>query len=587
MAGTLTRCWVIEDAIGGKYYVDFLFDAVMSISTAVASSIVVSPDNGSTEYTVSTASMISTANNRYLRIEVDSTFRDAVFAEGDADKSTLEVKLTAGAFKDNAENNCSAIAYTDNIRCHVISTAFSTMQSYEVADADGKIDYYLPKNITVDFYDVLVNNGITVNGYGESTILSNFEAVTINATKDYTDNFDFEAWTGATLDDWTNAGSYSGVSKNTTTTYIKGGSASAKLTGTGAGADIFKSDKAFTFDETKKYTCRLFASGINFTAVSIQLYNSSSPATQTLYTFVTPSNIASGYYCFEFQPDASGYDTFQISATYINSNSVLYLDDIRIYKEATQADNIYLYCKNATIDSNITGENTINKWWFLADDNIYSRFENCRLLKPISAEENFLFGSKYIVLDRCWHQSNSSFLPSTKSEVYNRLINCFINGAITSASGNTVLSYCNSKSATTASSEVDVYNSYILNTSNTEIDNTNDSGLPGITLAESQTGTNYTSGGLLKVGRQFRDFETEMLTGVPTGDICPIGAFQNAVTQQLTVSTAVLGGDNRTVTLTLSSAMTSGDIYSVTVNNVESTSGDVIERGTTKYIVAG
>ena len=39
MAGSLIRAWLIESAIGGKYYMDFLFDAVMSISTAVAGSI--------------------------------------------------------------------------------------------------------------------------------------------------------------------------------------------------------------------------------------------------------------------------------------------------------------------------------------------------------------------------------------------------------------------------------------------------------------------------------------------------------------------------------------------------------------------
>ena len=79
---------------------------------------------------------------------------------------------------------------------------------------------------------------------------------------------------------------------------------------------------------------------------------------------------------------------------------------------------------------------------------------------------------------------------------------------------------------------------------------------------------------------------SEIVIGCPKGDFCPIGAFQNAVTQNLTITGAVLSGENKIVTLTTAETLTADDTYRVIINNVEDTSGNIIETGTTEIFVA-
>jgi hypothetical protein len=687
--------------------------------------------------------MVSTANNRYLRIEVDSTFRDAVFAEGDADKSTLEVKLTAGAFKDSAEANCNAIAYTDNIRCHVISTTFNNMYYHEPLISNEKT-FYLPKDISIDCTSAQYNGGFNLIGYDESTKLvncsfSNNNAVISSTVAVQTDDFEggytgglndnwtqlnasgtpteettivrsgtssqeianivateglhfdtaknlalnakynaeiyvkipaldennptdnsFESWTGADLDDWTETDSGGAdplvISENVDPAFVANGTSSVKFVRTFSNAVTrtyaLTSASGMTFDSGKKYNISFYSyNAVLFAGtqtISVYLKNSSTASLQLIAT-------KSGSHTFgvtnaSFTANGAGYDQIEIlfssaySSGIAGATSTFYFDYLRIYKlvdlDVTfgsitsqfaftnlTTDWVRCYvagtCSSAetaqkfeiTVNSNSHGvsaiyfddynfyEENLAEKQFIKIENAtfeatsitfalnyeagYFNFENCRFAGVITVPSN-AGGTKYIVCDKCFYNGTGNFFSSNVSDVYYRLANSYIKATNLTAIGTrTISAYSNVDSAgNSASGNITAYNCYNLVTTNADIDNTNRGGLTGITLAESQTGTAYVTGGLLKVGREFSDFLTEMVTGVPQGGISAVSAFQNAPTQQITVSTAVLDADGKTVTLTLSENLVTGSVYAVQINNVESTSGDVIAKGTTEYFVS-
>jgi len=716
MAAQLVRSWLVEDLKNGVYEMHCLFNKIMSTSTVDQAKIALSYDNGGAVNIIpTTTTMISTSNSKYLIFSIDAAFRNIIFAWTDGQKGIAEIKLVAGAFKDQAEVNCGATAYTDNIRTYVISLTARQTEKYEIYNAttDEKI-LYLPKDTSIDFTTFQANGNIKIYGYDRTSIADNvsitndyepidvtavlqsddFEGVYVggvapnwaftgtgtpteegtivhagtasqelenpvagdyfeeaanitlpgtsksdgsiyayfDAAQDVTPtDGDFETWpTG-----WTTAGT---ITQNVIVGYIASGTSSASFGNT---SSVRRAFTGGALESGKKYALYYYA--ISSSAFKIRLMR----ADNTYQEYTSSSSVATGNVVglmIEYRVLVTPNDSDYVDILFYVATGTTYLDNIRIYRyneltvsvgtisetfeftetqigawvqktfsldnstgsDVTDAFTVTFvnsltgkaYLDSYTISMEekktnqglifdtvlVPGTLTIN--YLINKDNVIYEFKNCNI--PDAAVTANAGGKKYLVFNKCTSIENTaSFLTSSIANLIVRYFNMFSVPALTvGALTEGIAAYCNTEKSIPVAMEA-AYNSYSKVSIACFSDNDNVSGVSGITLEDSQDGTNYGST-YLKVGRDIStaDREAEIVIGCPKGDACPVGAFQNAVTQNLTITGAVLSGGNKIVTLTTTETLTAADTYRVIVNNVEDTSGNIIEAGTTEIFVA-
>jgi len=264
-------------------------------------------------------------------------------------------------------------------------------------------------------------------------------------------------------------------------------------------------------------------------------------------------------------------------------NSII-IDDFFFRREA-QKQNQELILKNSALEE-VDIHFGINK------QNVIFEFQNCAIDK-INIKEN-AGGTKYVALNkvRGIRNVNDFFIDAAGiSDIEARVISSYVNCKNFVQEVNCIVVYSNIIATTNIganTSDILAYNSYFADVTNVVADNDNNSGLMGLTLDESQTGTDYISGNQLKIGRNYNpdNREAEIISGGVKGDYQAVGAFRATPIQNIEITNAVLEADQKTVTLTLAESLAAGEIYALVVNNVEDTAGNIIDKGTTKTFIA-
>jgi len=171
MTTTAVRAFYSEDG----NYLDILFNGVIDIS-AGATFTGISLYNGSVTATLTSgASFVTTADSKYVRILVDSTFAITVEAWSNAEKQVAVLVMSAGALTDIDSAATGAVVSGDGIRGHFTkeSSLSTTFGNYHAAGET----VYLPHNVNmtqdITALDQPLSTGIVkFEGYDASTVIT-------------------------------------------------------------------------------------------------------------------------------------------------------------------------------------------------------------------------------------------------------------------------------------------------------------------------------------------------------------------------------------------------------------------------------
>jgi len=574
MATQLVKAWFLNEL--ERMILEF--NNVIDISAWIDySKIQVSPDNGTTEPTITAAAIDSVSDSKYVWVELNSGAITTIGTWSAAQKQTLEIELTTGAFTDINGVSTGATAYSDNIRCQYIYE--SSLSATWDAFSPSVDDYlHLPPATTIisdDLTHNLAESIITwrIKGRGETSVLSGGLAFSNRGEASASNPIVMEV-EDCFIDGNINVqpGDVSNSFLENEINIAAGEYLAVKFT-------VIENFEASAISITSMFSNSAFGSAIfELRADNTGVPSGSVLATTSSTSIITSSasyslNLttnpiltgATSYWCIikntgstiltvrgsTAQP-ASSRSTSSDGTSWAAASAGGFSFAL---ESSTQGLPLSLKITNCTINGAILENGTTGRWaGFELDDSSYaSIFDRCTL--RLSETIN-----------------NKGYSPWS-----------FINSIIDNESSesitdeNLTMSYCN---CNLNFSSGKAYNSNV--SSGIIPDNDNSSGLSGFALVDTQ-GQGWVSGAALNMGKALTvtplgtDSPAERAIGIPKGAACAVGANNTKPAQSLTITSATVSGNQ--VTLTYTEDVESGDIIRGILNNIESTTGQLLAQG--------
>ncbi len=581
MATKLTQAWYLD--ILNKLVLKF--DGTIDISAGVDySKIQLSPDGGTTEPTITSASIYSNGDSKYVWITLNSGAASTITGWSDSQKQTIEMELLSGALTDINLIATDAIAYSDDIRCQYIyeDSLAATWDCF-----DPTVDEYLclPPATTIVSDDLVHNLAKSIiiwkiKGTDETSVLSGGlafanrgEATTANPIIMEVEN----CFINGNID--IQPGNISNPYK---TSWIE-------IQPTEYLAVKFTTDAAINPSHIaiSKAYCGWYNSSSSIYA-ELRADNAGVPASTVLAT--TGSMVVSGT-----PAGASGALTTAITLTATTDYWVI------VKVGGAKSVNILgslvtpVSSKSTSTDGTSWTGATAGGFSFSLQTSTVGlplslKITNCNFLGSILENGSTArwAGSKLndSSLTSIWNRCTVVFQTSISEDAYSEW--SFINSIISPELEELIddekltLTYCNYSLAFKSGK---AYNCYKNDTTADTIipDNVNDSGLTDVALSDTQ-GYGWTNGSSLNMGKSLTitplgtDSPSERASGIPKGLTCAVGSFNSKPAQTLTITNASVSGN--TVILSYSETVNSGDVIRGIVNNVESTTGQIIAQNT-------